>query len=115
MINLPLNELTLTAKSRSVIDLEKKSEDDLIKILSEPKPKVNLSKKKIQEIKKDYNKLRYGFSKSKINEFRRSLYNIKKLKHFYTPKIKETEKNLLEKVFLSSRSIMIMMILNTKQ
>ena len=115
MINLPLNELTLTAKSRSIIDLEKKSEDDLIKILSEPKPKVNLSKKKIQEIKKDDNKLRYGFSKSKINEFRRSLYNIKKLKIFYTPKIKETEQNLLEKVFLSSRSFMIMMILNTKQ
>ena len=69
---------------------------DLIKILSELKPKINLSKKKIKEIKKDFNKLKYRFSKSKISEFRRSLYNIKNQKNLSTPEIKETEKNLLE-------------------
>ena len=53
-----------------------------MKILSKPKPKIKLSKKKIKEIKKDFSKLRYRFSKSKINEFRRSLYNIKKKKIF---------------------------------
>ena len=50
---------------------------------------------KIKEIKKDFNKLRYEFSKSKISEFRRSLYNIKKQKNLSATEIKETE-NLLE-------------------
>ena len=50
MINLSLNELKLIEKSRSVEDYKNKSEEDLIKILSEPKPKINLSKKKIKEI-----------------------------------------------------------------
>ena len=60
MINLSLNELKLISKSRSIKDYEKKSEDDLIKILSEPKPKISLSKKKITEIKKDFTDLRHG-------------------------------------------------------
>ena len=38
----------------------------------------------------------YRFSKSKINEFRKSLYNIKNQKNVSTPEIKETEKNLFE-------------------
>ena len=60
MIHLSLNELKLISKSRSIKDYEKKSEDDLIKILSEPKPKISLSKKKITEIKKDFTDLRHG-------------------------------------------------------
>ena len=64
---------------------------DLIKILSEPKPKINLSKKKIKEIKKDFGELRCRFSKSKIKEFRRSFYNIKNQKNLSTPEIKETD------------------------
>ena len=39
MINLSLNELKLTAKSRNIKDYKSKSENDLIKIFSEPKPK----------------------------------------------------------------------------
>ena len=77
MINLSSNELKLIAKSRNIKDYKNKSENDLIKILSKPKPKINLSKNKIKEIKKDFSKLRSRFSKSKINEFRRSIYNIK--------------------------------------
>ena len=80
MINLSVNELKLIGKSRSIKDYESKSEDDLIKILSEPKPKINISKKKIKETKKDFSESRYGFSVSKINRFRRILYNIKSLK-----------------------------------
>ena len=95
MINLSLNELKLLAKSRSIKDYKAKSEEDLIKILSEPKPKINHSKKKIKEIKKDFNELEYRFSKLKINEFRRSLYNIKSQKYLSAPEIKETEKDLL--------------------
>ena len=55
MINLSLNELELIAKSRNIKDCKKKSENDLIKILSDSKPKTDLSKKKIKEIKKSLN------------------------------------------------------------
>ena len=65
MINLSLNELKLIAKSRNIKDYKNKSENDLIKILSEPKPKINLSKKEIKEIKKDFGKLRCGFLNQK--------------------------------------------------
>ena len=54
MVNLSLNELKLIAKSRSIKDYKNKSEEDLIKILSEPKPKISLSKKKIKEIKTSF-------------------------------------------------------------
>ena len=94
MIHLSLNELKLVSKSRNIKDYKSKSENDLIKTLSEPKPKVNLSKKKIKEIKKESNALRFGFSKSKVNEFRRSLYNMKNKKNLSAPKMKKTEKNL---------------------
>ena len=53
MISLSLNELKLITKSRSIKNYKGKSEEDLIKILTEPKPKINLTKKKIKEIKKD--------------------------------------------------------------
>ena len=46
MINLSLNELKLIAKKRNTKDYKYKSENDLIKILSESKPKINLSKNK---------------------------------------------------------------------
>ena len=96
MINLSLNEWKLIAKSRSVKDYKNESEKDLIKRISQPKPKVNASKNKIKEIKKDFREVRYGFSKSKVNEFRRSLYDIKNLKSFSAPELEETEKNLFE-------------------
>ena len=63
MINLWLNESKLIAKSRNIKDYKNKSENDLKKLPDEPKPKINLSKNKINEIKKYFSKLRYGFSK----------------------------------------------------
>ena len=77
MINVSLDELKLIAKSRDFKDYKEKSEENLIKILSEPKLKISLSKKKIKEIEKDLSELRRMFSKSKTNKFRRTLYNIK--------------------------------------
>ena len=38
MINLSLNELKLIAQIRNIRDYENKSKEDLIKVLSEPKP-----------------------------------------------------------------------------
>ena len=82
--------------SRSIKDYKNKSKEYLTKILNESKPKITLLKK-IEDIKKDFSELRHslrhGFSKSKINEFIRSLYNIKIQKNLLRPKIKET-KNL---------------------
>ena len=86
--------MKLIAKSRDAEDYENKFEDDLTKIFGEEKPKIILSRKKIKEIKKDFSELRYGFSKSKINKFRGSIYNIKIFKNLSTPGIKETKKNL---------------------
>ena len=100
MINLSLNELKLVAKSRDIIGYKEKSQKDLIKILSKSKPKISLPKKKLKEIRKYFSelkhRLRHRFFKSKINKFRRSLYNIKIWKNLSTPEIKETKKNLLE-------------------
>ena len=59
MIILSLKELKLIAENRNITDYKNKSENDLIKILDESKPKINLSKNKIKEIKKDFNKLRF--------------------------------------------------------
>ena len=50
----------------------------------------------MKQFKKDFSELRYGFSKSKINEFTRSLYVIKNQINLSAPEIKETEKTLLE-------------------
>ena len=55
MIYLSPNELKFMAKCWGIKDYENKSEDDLIKILSEPKTKISFSKKKIKYIKKDLN------------------------------------------------------------
>ena len=40
MINLSFDELRLIAQVRNISDYENKSKDDLIKALSEPKPKT---------------------------------------------------------------------------
>ena len=51
MIILSLKELKLIAESRNIKDCKNKSENDLIKILDEQKPKVNISTNKIKEMK----------------------------------------------------------------
>ena len=52
MINLSLDELKLVAQSRNIGDSESKSEKDLVKALSEPKPKIKINKKELEEIRK---------------------------------------------------------------
>ena len=96
MINLSLDKLKLVAKNRNIKGHENKSEEDLIKILSDPKPKISISKKKLKEIEKDFRELRQKFSKEEIDKFRKSFYNIKNHKNLYISEIKEAEKNLAE-------------------
>ena len=63
MINLSLEELKLVAKNKNIRGYKNKSEGDLIKILSEPKPKISITKKKLKETEKDFPELRHKFSK----------------------------------------------------
>ena len=72
MINPSLDELKLAAKNRNIKGYENKCEEDLIKILSEPRPKISIPKKKIKEMKKDFSELRHKFSIGKIDKYRKS-------------------------------------------
>ena len=76
MINLSLDELELIAESRNIRDYENKFEKDLIKALSEPKPKIRINKKKLEEIRKDFNELRH-----KLEKYRKAFYDIKNYRH----------------------------------
>ena len=94
MINLSLDELRLIAQIRNISDYENKSEEDLIKALSEPKPKIRINKKKLEEIRKDFNELRHKFSKKEIDRYRKAFYDIKNYKHLSISEIKKASKNL---------------------
>ena len=63
MTILILDQMKAIAQKRGIKDYENRSEDDLIKILEETTR--SLSKKKIKDIRKDVNKSRHMFSKSK--------------------------------------------------
>ena len=93
----------LLAQKRGIKDYKSMSEDELLSalILSKPvkkseKSKINFSTPRIEKIRKELNELRHKFSKSKINEIRRNLYETENEKNLFAPKIKEIEKNLLE-------------------
>ena len=91
------------------------SEDRLLSALKESeslkeseKPKTNFSKAGIEKIRKEFNESRHKFSKSKINEIRRNLYDIEIEKGLSESKIKEIERNLteLEENFLKQKIMM---------
>ena len=44
MINLSFNELKLIAQYKNISDYENKSKEDLIKVLTKPKPKLGINK-----------------------------------------------------------------------
>ena len=112
----PLKDLELTSeelkeiavllvKKRNIRVYKSMSEDRLLSALKESeslkqsennfddtKPKTNVSKARIEKIRKEFNESRCKFSKSKINEIRRNLYE----KSLFGSKIKEIERNLIE-------------------
>ena len=96
MINLSLDELKLIAQSRNISDYEKKSEKDLVKVSSKPKPKIKIriNGKKLEEIKKDFSELRHKFSKKEIDKYRKTFYDVKNYKHLSESEIEELEKIL---------------------
>ena len=66
------------------------------KNVDDTKPKINFSEPRIEKIRTEFNESRHKFSKSKINEIRRNLYEIENEKNLFAPKIKEIKRNLLE-------------------
>ena len=70
----------------------------MIKALSEPKPKpeIRINKKKLDEIRKDFNELRHKFSKKEIDKYRKAFYDIKNYRYLSASEIKEVGKNLNE-------------------
>ena len=111
MINQSLNELKLVARNRNIRGYENKSEKDLIKALSKPKPKIKIDKKKLEEIRKDFNKLMHTFSKKEIDRYRKAFYEIKDYRYLFTSEIKAARKNLNKfKKILSLKGFMVMLI-----
>ena len=96
IINLSLDEIRLIAQNRNIRDYENKSEENLIKAFSQIKPKIRINRKKLEEIRKDFNELRHKFFKKEVDKYRKALYNIKNYRHLSTSEIEETKKNLTE-------------------
>ena len=98
MINLSLDELKLIVQSRNISNNENKSQKDLVKVLNKPKPKpkikIRINKKKVEEIKKDFNELRHKFLKKERDKYRKPFYDTKNCKHLSKSEIEEVKENL---------------------
>ena len=103
MLKLSRKELKVIAKIRGIKGYKSMYEDRLLSALKaseslkeSEKPKIYFSKARIEKITKEFNESRHKFSKSKINEIRRNLYEIENEKNLFTSKIKEIERNPTE-------------------
>ena len=120
MINLSLDELRLMGQIRNISNYENKSEEDLIKGLSEtkrkpetpkpetkpkqipkpetpkPKPKIRIktNERKLKKLRKDFDELGHKFSKKEIKEYRKAFYVANNKKYLSKSEIKKTNKNL---------------------
>ena len=83
MLSPSLMELKLITKSRGIEGYERMSKERLLSVLYESESAGsgnNFDNARIKKILKDFNKLKDGFSKSKIKEIRKNHYHIKKPK-----------------------------------
>ena len=69
---------------------------ELVKALSKakPKPKIKINKKKLEEIRKDFNELRHMFFKKEIDKYRKAFHDIKNYRHLSELEIEEVRENL---------------------
>ena len=98
MLILSLNELKLIAKSRGIKGYKAMSKERLLSALNETesvKEGERNDDARIKNIRKRFNELRDRFSRPKIKEIRRNIYQIENKKSFSTVRMKEIEKNLL--------------------
>ena len=104
-LGLSLEDLKAVAQVRGIKDYESMSEDELLSAITPSKKakkvkkakkgktqKTDFSKARIEEIRKEFNELRYKFSKLKIKEIRKNLCEIENEKSLSESKIKEIEK-----------------------
>ena len=71
---------------RRIKNYKNMSKGRLLRALDESESaesKNSFDNARIKEIKEDFNKLRYGFSKSKIKRIRKVLYDIKNTKRLF--------------------------------
>ena len=94
MLNLSTKELKAIVKIRGIKGYRSMSEDELLSALfsSKPvkkdeKPKTDFYKERIERIRKEFNESRHKFSKSKINENRKNLYEIESEKNLFGSKV----------------------------
>ena len=59
----------------------------------EPKLEIEVNKKKLKKLRKDFDELRHKFSKEEINEYRKAFYIAKSYKHLSESEIENTNKN----------------------
>ena len=102
-IDLSTKELKVIAKIRGIKGYKSMSEDELLSALTSSKPvkkgkkqKTNFSKSQIEKIRKEFNESRYKFSKLKMKETGKNLYEIENEKNPSEPIINEIERNLTE-------------------
>ena len=96
MLNLSPKKLKAIAKIRGIKGDKSMSEDELLSALTSSKPaKEGEKRKRIEKIRKEFNESRHKFSKSKINESRKNLFEIENEKNLFASKIKQIEEILL--------------------
>ena len=59
----------------------------------EPKLEIEVNKKKLKKLRKDFDELRHKFSKEEINEYRKAFYIAKSYKHLSESEIENINKN----------------------
>ena len=68
----------------------------MVKALSKAKPKrkIKINKKKLEEIRKDFNELRHKFFKKEIDKYRKAFHDIKNYRHLSELEIEEVREIL---------------------
>ena len=89
-MGLSAKQLKTVAKIRGIKGYKSMSEDELLSTLTSSKPvkkgkktKTNFSKARIEKIRREFNESRYKFTKLKIKEIRKNLYEIENEKNPY--------------------------------
>ena len=95
MIFLSLKDLKDNWKEQRYKRLSKQICKGFVKLFNDSTIKIGISKKKLNEIEKNFKELRHNFSKKQIDKLRKSFYKIKNHRKVYTSKIKEAERIFL--------------------
>ena len=126
MLKLLRNELEQIAKIRHIKNYKNISKEGLLLALLKSECslaksyKSNFSNVEIEKIRKKFNALKGGFSRSKIRKIKEKLCKITE-NNFFSFYIKKKKKRLIpillnyKKVFTNLKSIMIMIVLITKE